>query len=684
MLRKTLRKLGIGVAVAVVYFACAKLGLRFAGASPSATAIWPGTGVALAAILLLGFDIWPWILIGSFFTNLTTAGTIATSAAIAAGDTLEALLAAYLVVKFANGRGVFHRVEDVFKFALFSGLGSVAAASIGTASVQLGGFAHGASPQSVALTWWVGDTVSAILLAPALMLWWDRKPLHQNAGHSRAGHSLQSVAAVVSLLGVGFILFGGVLPEGLHHVPMAFLCIPLVVWTAFRLRPHLAATAVIALGVITAWGTLTGRNSLVLGNQNESLLLLQAFLGVAAMTSLVLSAFMMEREKDEASRIRSEGRLELAQEAAQIGTWEWDPADNVNNLSPALHEMFGTSAGDPARVEKWSSRVHPDDAGKVRDEMEGGNRVGTMEFEYRYQHPERGVRWFYCKGARLRADEKRLFGVVLDVTERKEAEEALLRAHRELERRVDERTAELKSAEMSLRTLTGRLLQMQDDERRRIARELHDSSGQVLAALNLNLSTLRSTVDEMPAQAQRALQESVDCVEQLTKELRTMSYLLHPPLLDEMGLRSAVQWYTEGFSERSQIQVKVDVSRSLGRLSREMETAIFRIIQECLTNIHRHAKSQTANVSINCDAESVIVEVRDEGKGMDSSGRPLSPGVGIQGMKERIRQLGGQLHIDSSTSGTTVTALLPLGSESGESDTIEGQSQPDVSNPTLI
>jgi PAS domain S-box-containing protein len=679
MFYKKLKKLGTGVAVALVYFVCAKLGLRFAGASPSATAIWPGTGVALAAILLLGFDIWPWLLIGSFVTNLTTAGTVATSAAIAAGDTFEALLAAYMVVKFANGREVFHRVEDVFKFALFSGLGCLAAASIGTVSVQLGGFSRGASPASVALTWWVGDTVSAILLAPALMLWWDRKSLQQTTAHP-----LESAAAVVSLLGAGLVLFGGVLPASLHRVPMAFLCIPLVVWTAFRLRPHLAATAVIALGLVTAWGTLTGRNSFVLGNENESLLLLQAFLGVAAMTSLVLSAFMVEREKDEALRIRSEGRLELAQEAAQIGTWEWDPVANVNTLSPALHEMFGTSAGDPARVEKWSSRVHPEDGGKVRDEMEGGNRTGTMEFEYRYQHPVRGVRWFYCKGARLRADENRLFGVVLDVTQRKEAEEALLRAHRELERRVDERTEELKSAEMSLRTLTGRLLQMQDDERRRIARELHDSSGQVLAALNLNLSTLRSTAGALPAQGQRALQESLNCVEQLSKELRTMSYLLHPPLLDEMGLRSAVQWYAEGFSERSQIQVKVDVSRTLGRLSREMETAIFRIIQECLTNIHRHAKSQTANVSINCDAEAVVVEVRDEGKGMDSTGRPLSPGVGIQGMKERIRQLGGQLHIESSAGGTTVTALLPLGSEPDELGSAEGQAQPDVSNPTLI
>jgi PAS domain S-box-containing protein len=679
MLRRAARKLSTIAALALVYFLCGKLGLKLAVASPSATAIWPGTGIALAALLLLGFDVWPAIFVGSFFVNLTTAGTVSTSLAIAAGNTLEALSAAYLILRFAHGRHALQKAEDIFKFAFSLGAGCAIAASVGTASVLWGGFTRGADPQSIWLTWWLGDFVGAILLAPCLILWTDPPALPRDIRKR-----LQGAAATVSLLVVGLVLFGGLLPARLWNLPMAFLCIPLVVWAAFRLRPHESATAVLVLCGLTVWGTLHGMGGFSSKNQNESLLLLQAFMGVVAMTSLVLSAAELEREKHEASRIRTENRLELAQAAAQIGTWEWDPVRNTNTLSPGLHEMFGTHAEDPDRAATWASRVHPEDWPRVQREMDAGNRSSTMEFEYRYRHPQRGVRWFYCKGARLSKEEASMFGVVLDVTERKQVEEELRRAHHDLEQRVNERTADLKSAETSLRTLSGRLLQLQDDERRRIARELHDSSGQVLAALNLNLSTLRATSASLPANAQRALQESLRCVEQLSKELRTMSYLLHPPLLDEMGLRSAVHWYVEGFSERSKIPVELAVSASLGRLSRELETAVFRVIQECLTNIHRHSGSPTASVSIDCDAETVIVEVCDQGKGMhveklSGAGGTVTLGVGIQGMRERVRQLGGRFEIRPASKGTIVAVTLPVSTElpdaGAESPAVQPQSE---------
>jgi signal transduction histidine kinase len=241
---------------------------------------------------------------------------------------------------------------------------------------------------------------------------------------------------------------------------------------------------------------------------------------------------------------------------------------------------------------------------------------------------------------------------------------ALQKAHDELEARVGERTAELERAQFDLRALSGRLIQMQDDERRRIARELHDSAGQILVALKLNLAQLEPNAERLDRKTSR-LAECLSLIDELTKELRTISHLLHPPLLDELGLISAVRWYVEGFAERSKIPVDLDLSSDFGRLPRELETTIFRIVQECLTNIHRHSGSATANIRITRDSRNIELEVRDHGKGIsaDATGTsigPVTPGVGIQGMRERVRQLNGKLEIRSSKNGTSVIARLPI------------------------
>jgi PAS domain S-box-containing protein len=489
---------------------------------------------------------------------------------------------------------------------------------------------------------------------------------------------------------------------------------------------------------------------------------------------------------------KNENRFRLAQVAAQIGTWEWDPDGKNTSLSSELHHMFGTEASDPDHVQTWKSRVLAEDMPKVQAAMQEGLKTGSMEFEYRYQDPQRGLRWFYCKGRRFTEGDTRLFGVVLDITERKQIAEALRNAHEELEARVQQRTAELqrrteevsaqadllnlandaifvrtlddkitywnqgaerlygwsraevlqktphqilrtefpqpfeeikaqllrdgqwqgelthskrdgsritvasrwsmwwspegkplgflevnsditerKRAEEGLRTISGRLLQMQDDERRRIARELHDSAGQTLVALDMNLASIQREAKQLSPQALKTCSESLDLVKELSRELRTISHLLHPPLLDEAGLPSAVRWYVEGFAERSKIRVNLDLDANLGRLSSECETAIFRIVQESLTNIHRHSGSPTASISISRTRRQVRLEVHDQGKGISvqkqrNSGS-MKRGVGIQGMHERVRQLGGRLQINSGKGGTSVVAILPTESASGDS-----------------
>jgi signal transduction histidine kinase len=260
-------------------------------------------------------------------------------------------------------------------------------------------------------------------------------------------------------------------------------------------------------------------------------------------------------------------------------------------------------------------------------------------------------------------------GIVVAMGEgRRRENEKLRRAQGELEGRVQERSTELSAANRSLRELSARLLQLQDDERRRIARELHDSVGQMLAALSMNLSAVRADIDRL-AKTAAALTDSESLVQEMSSEVRTISHLLHPPLLDEAGLLTAVRWFVDGFAKRSKIKVDLDLPNDFGRLSREFETAIFRVVQECLTNIHRHSESPRAKITLRRRAGQIVVEVEDKGKGIAPEKRDemvavATPGVGIRGMRERLRQLGGTLEINSNGTGTAVIARLPVGETS--------------------
>lgn len=260
---------------------------------------------------------------------------------------------------------------------------------------------------------------------------------------------------------------------------------------------------------------------------------------------------------------------------------------------------------------------------------------------------------------------------------RRRNNENLRKSQGELEDRVRERTAELDTANQSLRELTARLLRLQDEERRRFARELHDSVGQVLAALSMNLSTVRGDIERLTKTA-KALSESETLVQTMSREVRTISHLLHPPLLDEAGLSSAVRWFIDGFAERSKIKVDLEFPDNFGRFSQEAETTVFRVVQECLTNVHRHSGSPIAKVRIAQSDGFVLVEVEDRGKGipseklieMDSAGKL---GVGIRGMRERLRQLGGSLEIDSNLSRTVVVARLPVAETPSLAETFSTQ-----------
>lgn len=364
----------------------------------------------------------------------------------------------------------------------------------------------------------------------------------------------------------------------------------------------------------------------------------------------------------------SEERMRFCLEAANIGTWDWDIKTGSIRWSENMEQIHGQRLGSfGGNIESFLEGICIEDRPRVEQAVHqaiAGD--GSYHVEYRLAKADGTFGWMEAHGQVIYDSSGRpskMMGVCRDISERKRSEEALREAHEQLDAKVNERTAELDRAQERLRMLSARLLQMQDDERRRIARELHDSAGQILVALNLNLAPVEEELQKNHPALAGQVTECLRLIEELSRDLRTMSHLLHPPLLDEAGLLSAVRWYVEGFAERSKIQVDLQLDPKIGRLPAELETAIFRIVQECLTNIHRHSGSNSASILITSDPHDVRVEICDQGKGLPT---PIRPGVGIQGMGERVRQLGGHLEIESGNSGTRVTAIVPASTASAK------------------
>jgi signal transduction histidine kinase len=244
----------------------------------------------------------------------------------------------------------------------------------------------------------------------------------------------------------------------------------------------------------------------------------------------------------------------------------------------------------------------------------------------------------------------------------------LLRAKVSVFADLHRKTRQMEMLNRDLRSLSARLIATQDEERRRIARDLHDSVGQLIATLSMNNGLALLQAEKLSPAAATALRQNAELMQQLSKEIRTISHLLHPPLLDEIGLLPAIKLFADGFAERSNVKVTVELSPEVGRLAPNVEISIFRIVQECLTNVYRHSESKTASIKIwPSDEKMLTLQVCDQGKGIPPEHRismsmGTDRGVGLSGMRERLRELGGTLDIQSSGSGTTITAAFPVNS----------------------
>src|SRR5216110_911842 len=415
----------IGI-LALVYFIAGKLGLMLASLHASASPVWPPAGIALAALLVLGYRAWPAIFVGAFLVNVTTEGNVATSLAVASGNTLEAVCGAWLVNRFAGGTTVFDRPQGVFKFALAAVVSTIISPAFGVTSLALAGFADWTNYGAIWLTWWLGDTTGDLLVAPLIILWsiaskprWNRR------------EAVEVGLLLLLLFVLSEAVFCGWLTIPARNYPFPFVIFgPIVIWMAFRFAQRETATGIFILSAFAIWGTMHGFGPFVRETENQSLLALQSWTAVLNITAMALSAAMAGRRRAEEALRESEAHVSLAANAANLGLWFWNIRDDKLWVTGQWRRLFGFAESEPVSFDRVLQVVHPEDRERtkqlVQQMFEGGG--GDYENEYRITRPDGSTRWMAGHGS-VELDErgKPAFarGVSRDITLRKHAEEAL-------------------------------------------------------------------------------------------------------------------------------------------------------------------------------------------------------------------------------------------------------------------
>src|SRR5438093_445597 len=408
----------------LVYFIAGKFGLMLASLHASASPVWPPAGIALAALLVLGYRAWPAIFVGAFLVNVTAAGNAATSLAIASGNTLEAVCGAWLVNRFAGGTTVFDRPQGVLKFALAAMVSTIFSPAFGVTSLALAGFADWTNYGAIWLTWWLGDQTGDLVIAPLIILW--------SVASKRRWNRKETVEAGILLL-LLFVLseavFCGWLTISARNYPFPFVIFgPIVIWMAFRFAQRETATGIFILSAFAIWGTMHGFGPFVRETENQSLLALQSWTAVLNITAMALSAAMAGRRRAEEALRESEAHVSLAANAANLGLWFWNIRDDKLWVTKQWRRLFSFEEPEPVSFDRVLQVVHPEDRERtkqlVQQMFEGGG--GEYENEYRITRPDGSTRWMAGHGS-VELDERGkptcARWVSRDITERKIAEE---------------------------------------------------------------------------------------------------------------------------------------------------------------------------------------------------------------------------------------------------------------------
>jgi PAS domain S-box-containing protein len=677
------------IILAVLYVILGKLGLLLAFVHVSASPVWPPSGLALAALLLKGPQLWPGVLLGAFLVNITTAGTALSTLGIATGNTLEALLGMYLVNRFANGANAFARAQDVFTFALAAICSTAVSPTVGVTSLAGLGQADWSQYGFIWLTWWLGDAAGELVVGPLVVLWALSPRPQWTPQQWREG-----VWLVLVLVGIGGVLFGGLLP--MKNYPLSFLTVPVLVWAGFRFGARETATAVCLLSGFALWGTLTGRGPFVTESANESLLMLQAFMAVISVMSLALTAAVSENEQTHAAlrqahddldrrvqertkalqteiseRKRAEEILReksllltQAQHVARVGSWRWDIASDIVTWSEELYQLYGVSPAEfTPTYAGYLSLVDPEDRASVKRLVDEAHRTGApLEYDHRIIHRDGTVRIMRCRGEVVRdqhGDVIQMIGINQDITESRKLESQLYEAQKmeAIGRLAGGIAHDFNNMMMGILGFADLLL---------ASLGANSSHRQFVEQIRVAGDQARLLTGRLLAFGRRqVLQPKVMDVNELIRHLeRLVAKLIGEHMELTMNLEPALQRVRADAGQLEQVIINLAINARDA-----MPTGGCLVIET--RNVH------IASPSLLQPGTYVTLTVRDTGCGMDKDTRARlfepffttkekgkGTGLGLSTVYGIVKQSGGQIAVESELGeGSTFTIHLPATSD---------------------
>ena len=636
--------------------------------------VWPPTGIGLAALLIFGYRLWPGISLGVLIGSLLTGAPFSLALGITIGNTLEALVAVYFLKKFVGIHNEIDRIQDVVGLVLVSLLCTTIGASIGTLTLMLTGNGAWQNFWAIWVTWWIGDLLGALVVAPVLLTWvpLPSARLHKSV-YIEAGILLILIAVVT------WFVFSSLPLSGVFHQAMIYVIFPFVIWAALRFGQRGATISIFLVSGIAIWGTSQGMGPFSLESKNDSLVLLQTFMAIVALTSLILAAATIERRKaTDALRQRVEDLATLNDSSKTfLDSFE------ITSIFKSICQLAVTRLGlDVAWIEtgeeastipttvygiapglilglkvQWQDNDPLQDAPHPIVKTLDGNPPSAKLVEASYQS--------YALFPLLFSN--RLIGTLRLLSKRKdfftEDNQVLMQSYANLAAVAIQNSLLLDEVRRNNRQLHGlsqRLMKAQEEERLNLSRELHDESGQLLTALTVQLGLLDRSVDQPGAIRQR-IDELKRTTSTIQNNLHELAVNLRPASLDHLGLVTTLRQYIAEFNRQYDIPVDFEAVGMEGRrLAIEMETALFRIIQESLTNIVLHAQATRVDVLLSLHNKHLVTIVEDDGVGFLDSSPSLEDHLGLFGMRERIEMLGGTFTIESYPGkGTTVKAEVP-------------------------
>jgi signal transduction histidine kinase len=664
------------ITLAVVYHLAARLGLKMAYVQVNTSPVWPPTGIALAALLAFGYSLWPGVSLAVLLGSLLTGAPLGIALGMTLGNTLEALAGAFFLKRFVGFHNEIDRIQDVVGLVLVSVFSTTISATIGTATLMLTG---GVGQEYIAnwLTWWIGDLLGALVVTPMLLVWTTLPSFRTRKRIYIEGGILLALLAATT-----WYVFSSQPYAGIFHQAMIYVIFPFMIWAALRLGQRGAATAIFLVSGIAIWGTSHGMGPFSPESKNDSLVLLQTFMGVVSLTSLILAAATIERRKAaEALRQRIDD-LAVLNDSSKNFLDNSDLASIYQTICQLAVTRLGVEAAWIETIGHEKPEARPAAASGINIEAFAGLKA---RWEKDSLPQDRGG--FFIKTsddlaqASSRADSPyhsyavvplvfstELLGVLRLLSKGKafftEDRQLLIQSYANLAAVAIQNTwlfEEVRRGNKQLHALSQRLMKAQEEERLHLSRELHDESGQLLAALMVQLGLLEREASQAGGLRDRIV-ELKHATSEIQDNLHRMAINLRPASLDHLGLVTALQQYVDEFRRQYDLDVEFEaVGMQDKRLPIEVETALFRIVQESLTNVVLHAQATRVDVLINLRNKHVVTIVEDNGVGFLPASPTMESHLGLFGMRERIEMLGGKFTIESAPGrGTTVNVEVPL------------------------